>query len=589
MTPTTSFFLLLLSSTALVAQTPPTGPRMVRDPAGIYINWAAYDEISDNVPLTEELAMKQFDELLRLRRLGVRFDYYINDAFWYARDGGYRLFRKPNWPKGPDAWLERCRKEGVKPGLWLGVNTLWAQLDPVPEWESSLGPKRMAACLFEGGYLKHYMETMQHWYDRGIRIFKFDFADFQAAPEAVQRKYTKEEIRSKNEAAFRDALFRFREKNPDVMLIAYNGFGGDQGGTALPFRKSVDLRWLDVFDSMYCGDPRLADLPAMSFWRSKDVYTNHMALRYGRDNVPLERIDSSSFMIGTTGTCYNRRASAWKGMLLLTLARGGLVNTFYGNLELLSDKDAAWFAKVQAMYFRIHALGRFRAFGGVPGEGEPHGFAAIDAGGSLYTVVNPSQLVLTVPLPRFSSHQPNLAGGRVLFRDAGFRPLLSGDKITLGPEQLALVGYGSYAQPAHDLGIQEDVVIPTSIERLPAMFVSEGKDAIVATVPAPAAGDLRIVMRQFGPDGAPLRSRGGAPPKGQSMSKIFVLWARQGEKNCPIRIEYDKAIWSGLSWAAGEVRREDFTPGQPVTVRCSSTEKRDFTLKAELYAVTYER
>ncbi len=35
------------------------------------------------------------------------------DAFWFASDGGYRVWRKPNWPNGPDAWIEQCRQNGV--------------------------------------------------------------------------------------------------------------------------------------------------------------------------------------------------------------------------------------------------------------------------------------------------------------------------------------------------------------------------------------------------------------------------------------------------------------------------------------------
>jgi hypothetical protein len=97
---------------------------MIKHPVSIYINWAAYDELSDNVELTETLAVRQLDELVRLRGLGVRFDYYLMDAFWYAPDGAYRTWRQPHWPDGPDRWLARCRAAGVKPGLWVTANTL---------------------------------------------------------------------------------------------------------------------------------------------------------------------------------------------------------------------------------------------------------------------------------------------------------------------------------------------------------------------------------------------------------------------------------------------------------------------------------
>src|SRR5512142_2512806 len=65
------------------------GP-LLRDPVFVYNNWSAYDELSDNIALTEELAMKELGEILRLRRAGVHFDAYMMDAFWFAPDGAYR-------------------------------------------------------------------------------------------------------------------------------------------------------------------------------------------------------------------------------------------------------------------------------------------------------------------------------------------------------------------------------------------------------------------------------------------------------------------------------------------------------------------
>src|SRR6266851_5508308 len=59
------------------------GAALARDPIFVYNNWSAYDELSDNIPLTEHLALKELDEILRLRRFGVRFDYYMMDAFWF--------------------------------------------------------------------------------------------------------------------------------------------------------------------------------------------------------------------------------------------------------------------------------------------------------------------------------------------------------------------------------------------------------------------------------------------------------------------------------------------------------------------------
>ena len=115
----------------------PEEEKMLTKPTSVYVNWGAYDELADTVPLTEELALEQLDELLRLRAKGIQFDYYLMDAFWYAPDGGWRKWRQAQWPAGPDRWLEKCKSNDLKPGMWFSTNTLW-QLNPDPCWEDSL-------------------------------------------------------------------------------------------------------------------------------------------------------------------------------------------------------------------------------------------------------------------------------------------------------------------------------------------------------------------------------------------------------------------------------------------------------------------
>src|SRR5579884_4258954 len=214
-----------ITISALAADRPADAKYLtIQDPIVVYNDWSSYDELSDRVPLTEQLAMKEMDNLLRLKRHGVPFDYYMMDAFWFAKDGGYRTWRKETWPNGPDNWLKKCRENGIKPGMWFGTNLL-VQLDPVPAWEDSLTKNRGAMCMFKGGFLPHFMDTLQMWYDRGVRMFKFDFVAFDAAPPDIEASMSREEIRRRNEEAFRDALKKFREKNAGVVLVAFNGFG----------------------------------------------------------------------------------------------------------------------------------------------------------------------------------------------------------------------------------------------------------------------------------------------------------------------------------------------------------------------------
>jgi hypothetical protein len=89
---------------------------MSATPIPVYCNWSAYDELSDPtalVELTETIALRQLDELVRLRSHGVRLDHYLMDCFWYGRDSGYRSFRRPHFPDNGERWLARCAAAGI--------------------------------------------------------------------------------------------------------------------------------------------------------------------------------------------------------------------------------------------------------------------------------------------------------------------------------------------------------------------------------------------------------------------------------------------------------------------------------------------
>jgi len=569
------------------AQSEPPKPAL-QAPISVYNNWSSYDELSDNIPLTESLAMRELDELLRLKRAGVRFDYYMMDAFWFAPDGGYRTWRTQSWPNGPDAWIRNCQVNGVKPGLWFSTNTL-VKIQAAPAWKDSLNKDGTAMSLFEGGFLPDFMSALQYWYDHGIRMFKFDFVDMTAATPASAAKLSKSEIKERNATALRDALRAFRERNPEAVLIAFNGFGGDLDNTFqhLPFHDSTDLRWLEVFQMQYTGDPRPSDIPEENFWRSMDIYSDHMVRRFEQLGFPLERIDSTGFMVGKTGTIYYRGMHAWKGAFLLMMARGGWVNTVHGNLELIQGEDAKWMARVQVLFFELQALGRVHTFGGIPGDEEPYGFGGITTRGAAYVAVNPAQRVAVITLPQFSFNQSVLGPGRIQFRDAGFVPTLAGNKLALGPGQMAVVGYGAYASAAYNFGVQEDVTIPNSIEPIMAQFHETAPSTIEASIQPPANGVLRVIMRERAPDGYLRRTWAGGPPNGENMAKVFTIEAKQEGHVIPVHINYGKIVWSGMSWAVGEIDAGDLAHGQPVMVRFHSVEKDPVKLEGVAYHVVY--
>lgn len=566
------------------------GETLLRAPVWVYNDWSSYDELSDNIPLTEELAMKELSEITRLKKFGVHFDYYMMDAFWFDPDGGYRTWRKPSWPNGPDKWIATCQQSGLKPGLWFSTNTL-VKINAAPQWKDSLNAKGGSMSFAEGGFLSDFMGVLQYWYDRGVRAFKFDFVDLDAATPASEHTLTRGQIQQRNSDAFRGALKKFRAKNLDILLVAFNGFGGDMESTAgpFPFRNPIDLRWLEVFDSMYSGDPRPSDVPETNFWRSMDIYGDHMVRRYEQSGLPLERIDSTGMMIGNTGTIYYRKTNAWQGMLWGMMARGGWVNTIHGNLEFLDVEKARWFARVQELFAALQAEGRTKSFGGIPGNVEPYGFGSFDATGSVYTVVNPSQAVREIALPKLSRAQASLGIGKIIFRDAGFTPILRGDMLTLGPGQMAAIGFGHYATPAMNFGIQQDVVIPQSISAVLTNFQPAGRNAIQAMIEPPAHGHLRIIFQQRDEQGNITRSWPGGPPNGRSAATVLKITAEQNGKPLPITISHDKLIWSGLSWGAGEIKANKFSREGSITIRCASEERGPVRLAAQVYAVTYKR
>ena len=94
-------------------------------------------------------------------------------------------------------------------------------------------------------------------------------------------------------------------------------------------------------------------------------------------------------------------------------------------------------------------------------------------------------------------------------------------------------------------------------------------------------------MQQYSPEGSLRRTWAGGPPNGANMGKIFVLKAEQDGRELPIRENYDRVIWAGLSWAEGEISQRDLRPGVPVTLTFRTTEKDPVTIKGRVYSVTY--
>jgi hypothetical protein len=98
---------------------------------------------------------------------------------------------------------------------------------------------------------------------------------------------------------------------------------------------------------------------------------------------------------------------------------------------------------------------------------------------------------------------------------------------------MAMVGFGKYATPAFDFGVQKDVVIPRSIKPVAVDFKSIGKGMIQATISAPQGGDLRLIMQQYFTDGSLIRMWPTGSPKMENMGKLFCSKQSRAAKSYP--------------------------------------------------------
>ncbi len=82
-----------------------------------------------------------------------------------------------------------------------------------------------------------------------------------------------------------------------------------------------------------------------------------------------------------------------------------------------------------------------------------------------------------------------------------------------------------------------------------------------------------------------MRSWPGGPPNGKTVGTVLKIVVEQGGTTLRIEINYDKQVWSGLSWGAGEIKHANFAAGSPIRIRCLSEEKSKVVLEGHLYSV----
>ena len=590
-----------------IAARAPRDPRPLdlAAPIAVYSDSPAYGEAVAINPVGESTALRELNELVRLKKSGLRIDYDLIPASSFVR-GGFRALRAQDWPNGLDVWIGKCRDAGIRPGIEIGVNTLPSiQLvsDIPQQWKDSLSRDGHGLSLSEGGFLPDLISALQFWYDRGIRLFRLGPIDLAATTPASAARLTANEIVAHNSTALRDALTAFRRKNRDavvLLLIAPPAVRDSSASTSANNDLSVataaprpELSQLGAFQLLSTGEPQPSSAPQANVARVIDIEDDSRVRRFEKLGVPLQHIDSTGFVVSRNDNPGLRQPlRAWKGAFLHSMARGGWVNGVNGDIERIRSVDAIWMARAQKLFFTLQAQGRIRSFGGPLSGGKPYGFAATTQRGSIYVVVNPGLTVAPLALPLLPTVKSILPEGRIQFRDAGFKPRLRGATITLGPGQMAMIGYGAYAGPAFNFGVQQDVVIPNSIEPVDADFQSTAPTTIEARINPPIEGVLRIVVHEREPlSQSSLSDAGIADSEAPANSGISIEVTQSG-RPIPVRLDGDESKTTespgaGPLWLVAEIDVNDLTPGIPVSVRFHSNATTSSDLEGSAYAVVY--
>ena len=522
-------------------------------PIAVYL----HEPASAEPALSEDRALHDLDQLARLKKSGLRVDYDLLDASVLAPSivapaGLAPAGPAAAWPNGPDRWIAQCRAAGIGPGLRFAALAL-------------------RPALSGGQSLPSFISALESWYGRGIRLFVFNGLDPLQEPALAP-----------NAAALSDALTRFRGQNRGVVLLDIESAPTDSAPENHSSPNDPPSRPLNgnapAFVLFSTSAPHPSHWPQPGIQRAIDVETDSQVRRVEQTGVALAHIVSPPF---TAGAPHLPRA--WKSRFLLSMARGGRVHPLSGALDSIQTADARWMASVERLFFALQAKGQMRSFGASPFQDQPYGFAAATPRGAVYVVVNPSQAVATLSLPVLVPGRSS-APGRLLFRDAGFSPRLLANAITLGPGQLAAVGYGAYASASHALGAELDVVIPTSIEPVDADFQLTAPGVLEARIDPPIQGVLRIVVRA-GDD--PSAVTPNPPP-----AHRFTFEVTQADRPIPLRepgpaAQDEDPSAAEPAWAIAEVDVNDLTPGIPLRVLVRTDENTAAALQGGAYQVTY--
>lgn len=491
----------------------------------IYCDWGLHDDMTEGDPiLTAEMTLKNVRDIAEFsKKSGVKFDYYLMDAFWFEKGKPYSHFRKDTFPEGCAPIVAALQEADMKYGLWFDMNCIHAHLEGMEKYDTMLENGSLCLSCDEIAELM-YQGIAKQIKECGVKMLKLDFAYFECFNPAHDHSTQLTESKEKSIKNFLRMLQKLKEIEPELIVICYNGWT-----TSLDWLGSIRERsgyaispyWSEYVDYLYCGDPRPSELASGKLENSVVWYTDAMIRTFRESAMPFDAIDDHGTMLGSTATLYRLRTKMFRQGVLLDVMRGGRKMHLYGDVSELNAADCEYFGKVESVYDRIMARGYETEFvGGDARKGDVYGYGADNGTEGYVMLVNPASTAKTfiLSLPQWKGMGVQ-ASWKIVdgeWKDGASESFGEAIPVSLSANGYVLLEW-SVKPSAH--AFETVTLLPN--DRL--LLDARGKKAL----------ELKFLK-----DGAPLRTFMGLP-------EGFAVYA-DGKK---IEQNVQVGIWSGCSWA----------------------------------------
>ena len=501
-------------------------------PLRIYCDWGLHDDLTPGDPiLTADMTLENIPRVAELnRKSGAGFDYYLMDAFWFERGKPYTHFRPDTFPEGMGRIKAALDGAGLKLGLWFDINGIHTGLAGLPElaqYNTELGNGALClACDEVADLICKGMEKQIKELD--VQLIKLDFGYFEC--RNPHHNHSTEFTESKEKAVMNFILMmhRLRVTNPNLKILAYNGWMTDLSwmNTPDPDRRgyAVSPYWCEYVDYIYCGDPRPSSFPSENVADSLVWYTDGMMKLFFDALMPPEAIDDDGAMMGHTATIYRLGKAHFRQSILMDVMRGGNKLMVYGDLRDLDHGDHAYLSFVNALFTRATKGNYTTRLFGNPARGEIYGYELGGETEGLCVVVNPTahDTVYGVTSSRFAS---GVTAASVIVNGEITEPAWQETGSCI-PVRVSSHGYTLVEWKLSPIEKSFDKV--TLLPGDSMTLCSDGKN---------------VLELSFAKDGVPLKTVTGLPPH-------FTVTDGREELSPSLQ----NTVWAGISWCHYRLR-----------------------------------